>query len=78
MTWYRASSSSAWEVSKMFTRPSVLEDRRSVGSVGWSARDVMVSVWDSRNERRGADGLRWSLGDLEGEVRGSECGSYQT
>jgi hypothetical protein len=31
MTWYRASSSSGWDVSKMLTRPSVLDERRRVG-----------------------------------------------
>ena len=61
MTWYRASSSSVWDVSKIFTKPSVLEERSKAGSVGCNWRDVTVSVWDSRNERKGADVLRWSL-----------------
>jgi hypothetical protein len=61
MTWYSASSSSAWDVSKMLTRPSVLEESRRVGCAGWSCRDVMVSVCDSTRESVGAEGLRWSL-----------------
>lgn len=44
MTWYRASSSSGCDVSKMLTRPSVLDERRRVGRVGCKAREVMVSV----------------------------------
>jgi len=61
MTWYKASSSSAWALSKMLSSPSVLDDRRRVGCEGCSARFVTVSVCDSMYERRGAEGLRWSL-----------------
>ena len=47
MTWYKASSSSACVVSKILTRPSVLEERRREGRDGCRARVVMVSVWES-------------------------------
>lgn len=60
-TWYRASSSSGWDMSNILTRPSVLEERRRVGSVGCREREVIVSVWDSIRESVGIEGLRWSL-----------------
>jgi hypothetical protein len=44
----------------------VLDERSNVGSVGCSCRDVTVSVCDSRNARRGADVLRWSLLNVKG------------
>lgn len=71
ITWYSASSSSAWDVSKMLTSPSVLEERRSVAWEGWSCREVMVSVWDSIRDNVGAEGLRWSL--VHGQLGVKDC-----
>jgi hypothetical protein len=42
----------------MLTRPSVLEERRSVGCVGCNCKDVTVSVCDSIKDRVGAEGFR--------------------
>lgn len=39
----------------------MLDDKRRVGCEGCSARFVTVSVCDSMYERRGTEGLRWSL-----------------
>lgn len=47
MTWYKASSSSAWVLSKTLTRPSVLDERRRFGREGCKERFVTVSVWES-------------------------------
>jgi hypothetical protein len=61
MTWYSASSSSGLLMSKMLTRPSVLEDKSRVGILGCRLSDVTVSVCDSTNSSCGSDVLRRSL-----------------
>ncbi len=63
----------------MLTRPSVLDERSSVGRLGCSCKDVTVSVCESMKERSGADVLRWSLGGVRFHVWAREIQrSYQT